>query len=233
MSDKTTSDLVMMFLDKDGNTVWAESTLDVLPKGQDPLMEGFEQIKSYDDYSNFFEIKTFSYNITVKPDDEGVGALSQHGSQSSGFPGRTPAAGDAFSRWRSAKDDEYKKIGFPIEFDTFSFTRVIDGASPAFFRACCNQESFKSAALVRRVATGLVRGQDRKSEGFMRLDFKDVMLTGINWDDGELVEETVTFICKNLRVRYRQQAADASLGGATEANWDQDRDGTSHKKGRP
>ncbi len=230
MSDKPTSDIVMKFVDKDGNPVWAESTLSVLKA--DPFMAGFEPIGSYDEYSNFFEVTTFNYNITVKPDDENVGAMSQHGSAvNAGFPGRPPAAQDQFSRWRSAKNDEYKKMKFPIEFDTFTFTRIIDGASPAFFRACCYQESFKTAALVRRVATGVRGGTERSAAGFLRLDFKDVLITSISWDDGELVTENVEFICKHLQVRYRQQQADSSLLSPTEAIWDQDRDGTSKRGG--
>lgn len=222
MSDKPTSDIVMRFVDKNGRPVWAESALGVLK--DDPFMEGFDPISSYDDYSNFFEVTTFSFTVAVKPKDEAVSTLSQapRGSLTSG---RSPASTDQFSRWRSATDEDYKKLKFPIEFDEFSFSRVIDGASPAFFSACCNQESFRSATLVRRIATGTRGGAQRQAAGFLRLEFKDVLLTGINWDDGELVTESVTFICKALRVRYRQQTADAGLKKETEAVWDQNRDG--------
>ena len=218
----------MMFTNKDNSPVLAESTLGVL-KG-DPLMENFESIKRYSDYSNFFEVTDFSFSVALKPQDEGVGALSQHASQanSGGGGGRAPAANDQFSRWRSAKNDEYKKIRFPIEFDVFNFERVIDGASPLFFSACCNQESFKSAVLVKRVSTGLHGGGERQSEGFLRLEFRDVFLTGIDWDDGDLVKEKITFICKAMRMRYRQQTMAGGFGAEIETIWDQDKDGTSN-----
>jgi type VI protein secretion system component Hcp len=225
MSGNVRSDLVMLFTDKSGGPVWAESTLDVAKA--DPMMKGFNPITEYDDYSNFFEVTSFNFSVALRPNDQGVGSLSQ---ASQGPSSVAPAAQDQFSRWRSAKADEYKKILFPLEFDTFSFSRVIDGASPVFFNACCNQESFKTAALVKRVAVG--DGDSvRHTLGFLRLDFRDVLLTGVNWDDGDMVTESCTFICKAMRVRYRAQMAQGSLEQATEANWDQQKDGSASSSG--
>jgi len=233
------SDIVMMFIDKKGQPVWAESTLDVLKT--DAFMKDFERITDYNHYSNFFEVKSFNFTMKLKPHDEAVSALSKPASQSHSVH----AVADQFSRWRSAQNDEYKKIRFPIEFDEFSFSRVIDGASPAFFHGCCNQDSFKSAALVKRVAMGGRGGVARQSMGFLRFDFRDILLTNIDWDDGDLVTENCTFICKAMRVRYRQQHADggfqasSSLGalgagtgiGGLEAVWDQKKDGQSNHNG--
>ncbi len=217
------SDVVMKFVMKGSNPVWAESTLDVLKS--DPFMEGFTAVSDYDDYSNFFEVTSFNFTIQVKPQDQGVGALSRQGVGPAAAAAPAGAAQDQFSRWRSATRDEYKKIRFPIEFDTFTFTRMIDGASPSFFSACCNQESFESAALVKRVASGLRGGAARESVGFLRIDFRDVLLTGLAWDDGDMITERCTFICKAMRVRYRQQQPDSGLLPATEAVWDQQKDG--------
>jgi type VI protein secretion system component Hcp len=226
------ADIVMMFVDKNGDSVWAESTLDVLKS--DPFMKDFEPITDYNDYSNFFEVKSFNFTIKLNPRDEGVGALSQTRNQSQSVH----AVADQYSRWRSALNDDYKKIRFPIEFDEFSFTRVIDGASPRFFSACCNQDSFKSAALVKRVPMGTHSSATWQSMGYLRFDFRDVMLTNVDWDDGDLVTESCTFICKAMRVRYRQQDADgrfldaplpgAAGGGGLEAVWDQKKDGQSN-----
>jgi type VI protein secretion system component Hcp len=227
--DESRSDIVMRFVMKGGGPVWAESTLDVLK--EDPLMHGFKPISSYDDYSNFFEVTSFSFAVAVKPKEEGVGALSRGTGTHGANGGNAPAAQDQFSRWRSATEEEYRKIRFPLEFDTFTFTRVIDGASPTFFSACCNQESFESAALVKRVASGVRGGTSRESFGYLRLDFKDVLFTGISWDDGDLVTERCTFICKAMRVRYRQQKADSSLLPAIETVWDQQKDGRADAAG--
>ena len=228
MSDSSKSDMVMMFVDKSGAPVWAESTLGVLPG--DPLMKGFTAIQSYDDYSSFFEVSTFSFSVALNPQDQGTGALSQQ-TQTASPSGSAPAAQDQFSAWRSASASDYKSIHFPLEFDSFSFSRVIDGASPIFFAACCNQESFRHVALVKRAAVGMLGGSRMQSVGFLRLDFRDVLLTGINWDDGDLVTESCTFICKAMKVRYSRQMADGQMLPSVEANWDQQKDGSANTSG--
>jgi type VI protein secretion system component Hcp len=209
--DDSKSDIVMMFVDNSGTAVLAESTLDVL-KG-DPFMAAaligsttmprFEAITDYNDYSNFFEVKSFNFNIKLNPRDDSQSKLS--GASKSGG---AHVVADQFSRWRSASNDEVKNIPLPVDFDNFTFTRVIDGASPRFFDACCNQLSFQGAALVKRVAVGGASSTAvQRSVGFLRFDFRDVMLTSVDWDDGDLVTESCTFICKAMRVRYRQQGA--------------------------
>ena len=162
--EESRADMVMKFVMKGGGPVWGESTLDVLK--EDPLMHGFKAISSYDDYSNFFEVTAFSFAVQVKPHEEGVGALSRNTGAHGANGGRAAAAQDQFSRWRSATEDEYKKIHFPLEFDTFTFSRVIDGASPTFFSACCNQESFERASLVKR---GLERRARRNVAAIVRV----------------------------------------------------------------
>ncbi len=47
--------------------------------------------------------------------------------------------------------------------------------------------------------------------GFLRFDFRDVLMTGIDWDDGDLVSESCTFICRAMRVRYKQQSVTGEL----------------------
>jgi type VI protein secretion system component Hcp len=240
------ADILMKFVDKKRDSVWAESTLDVLKS--DPFLQDFEPITEYSDYSNFFEVKSFNYTMKLAPHDDNVGRMSHPRAPSTA----AHEAADEFSRWRSATGDAYKKIRFPIEFDNFSFTRTIDGASPLFFNACCNQDSFHSATLVKRVATGGIGGIERVAMGYLRFDFLDVMLTNLDWDDGDLVTESCTFICKAMRIRYRQQRADGSfrdapawdplsfrpsggfagaMGGGVEAVWDQKKDGQANGGG--
>ncbi len=212
MSD-TTADIVMKFVYKDNSPVLSESTLDALDS--DEMMKDFKPITDYNDYSNFFEVTSFNFTAALRPRDQGVGAFNQQQAAT----GRAPAATDQFFLWRSAGDPEYKSITFPSVIDSFSFTRVIDGASPIFFGACCNQVSFRSAALVRRFGSGLGGGAQRQSAGFLRMDFKDVLLISVNWSDGALVTESCTFICKAMRLRYRQQNPDSSLLPSIEAFW--------------
>lgn len=226
MSGSSKSDMVMMFIDRSGSPVWAESTLSVLTS--DKLMDGFIAAPTLADYSGFFEISSFNFALQLSPQDQGTSKLSQAAQSASGS---APAVQDQFSAWRSASPDQVASMRFPLDFDSFSFSRVIDGASPIFFAACCNQESFLSAALVKRVAVGSVSGSDQQSMGYLRLDFRDVLLTSINWDDGDLVTESCSFICKAMRIRYAPQSPSGAPLPTVEVNWDQKKDGSASAGG--
>ena len=221
--DDTSFDIAMLFVLKDGSAVWAESTMDKFP--DDPLMQDFQPITDYNDYSNFFEVTEFSFSLAVKAAEESVGAMSRPGAGNNQHQAHASSADGAFDRWRSAVESEYRKIKFPLSFDTFSFSRVIDGASPTFFQACARQESFRSAALIKRVSGSRVSTKGRQALAFMRFDFRDVMLKSLSWDDGDLVTERCTFTCKEFDFRYRQQNPDGSLGQEKgKASWKRDRD---------
>jgi type VI protein secretion system component Hcp len=238
--DDSSFDIAMKFVGKGNVTVWAESTLQKHPK--DPFMTDFNPITSYDDYSNFFEVQSFDFALNVEPEDaasgnrnHGAGAtsLTNHlrpGAQpghpaASGAPGAKPTKGaDAFQRWRSATEDEARKIKFRLNFDSFRFTRVIDGASPIFFQYCSQQKPFESAAIIKRVATGLIGSHQSIPMAFMRIDFKNVLLKSVKWSDGELVTETCEFVCSWLQFQYSQQDYPGNLKPPTAAIWDRKTD---------
>ncbi len=247
MADQSKADMVMKFIQKGGTPVSAECALDKDPN--DPFMKDFHPAP-YQDYSDFFEIQSFDFGMEVKDDDTAVGALTKN-SQGQGPPskGGTPAkAKGGFVSWRSAKTDELKNLDYPIEFDTFSFKRLIDAASPIFFEACCGTKTFDSATLVKRVSIGMLGGGgnflnaqvnlgplhlsltgssgiNRPPQGFLRIDFTNVLIIGIDWDDGDVLNETCKFICQGFKLQYRQQNDDGSLKTAVApAEWDYKKD---------
>ena len=219
--DDTSFDIAMKFVEAGGVPVYAESTLSVHKK--DPLMNGFTPITDYDEYSNFFEVETFDFGMSVEPEEAGAGNMNRTvgapGGRQAGSgttAGRTPAAGakggDRFSSWRSAATEkEAKDMKFQLTFDSFHFTRVIDAASPLFFRNCSRQIPFESAALVKRVATGVPGEPGQHSIAFLRFDFKKVLLKSVKWMDGELVTEECHFTCHELTFQYRQQDQNGHL----------------------
>ncbi len=254
--DDTKADILMMFVLADGGAVSGESALGLAPG--DTFMNGF-QAADYDDYSNFFEVTNFSFSIKVEPQEQGVGVLSKpavhgaraahaaHGAPASGAPA-AGASNDPFDRWRSAKDSDLRNISYPVLFDTFSFERIIDAASPVFFAQCANQISFRSATLVKRLSASSTAGggqlavlarsvqalragrrggsTETQSVGYLRIDFKDVMLTSLSWNDGDMVTESCEFTCSHMDVQYRQQNMDSSLSGTvSRAEWDRLKNG--------
>lgn len=202
------TDLVMKFV-LNAQPVWAECALEVAPN--DTLMRDFLKNTDYDNYSNFFEVTNFDFSIALKESDQSNNVVGQQARNQQ----QQPRAGsnNAFARWRSATNAEYKSIYYPLEFDQFNFKRVIDSASPIFFQCCCESRTFDSAVLVKRIARGDIGGKRNPSIGYLRIDFKKVLITGVNWDDGDLVTESCDFICQGMKVTYRRQKDDGTVAG--------------------
>jgi type VI protein secretion system component Hcp len=212
--DKSNADIVMKFV-LEGKPVFAECTLDIA--SDDTLMKDFLPARNnQSSYANFFEVSDFDLAISLKESDD-VGGRS--GARSAG----AQAAGGAFARWRSAANADYKSIYYPLEFDNFNFERIIDRASPIFFQSCCKSQSFESAALVKRIAQGNKGGVTRPAVGFLRIDFTNVLITGIDWSDGDVIKERCEFICQKMQITYRKQRSDGTVsvgfGNEFTATW--------------
>jgi type VI protein secretion system component Hcp len=156
----------------------------------------------------FFEIDEFDFSLELT-DFEGAGG---------GNPDPAIASGK-FASWRDSrkKTAALKAIQFPVDLKEFSFTRLIDRASPVIFQSCANSVGFASATVVKRKPTG----QSVALQGYLRLDFKDVLITSLKFTGGDLQKETCSFICRGLKVQYRQQNADGSLAASEYASWEQ------------
>ena len=212
MPDKQ-SDVLMKFV-FNGQSVPAGGT-SVLKK-DDRLLFDFWAGK-------FFEITDFGIglNLTDFESEKPATPPSQPPTQ----PGAAPTAIAApqkakFASWRDKKKTslEVAKLPpFPVEIDPFSVTRLVDCASPMLFESCAATRTFDSATIVKRRATG----QTLALQTFLRVDFTSVLLVGVNWTGGELLEEKLRFICRGLKVQYRAQGSDGSLGAAAPSEWDQ------------
>ena len=175
----------------------------------------------------FFEIEQFSFGLNLSDFEtgqtSGVAAAAMPKLPAAGGAQKDPTASvvpqkSKFASWRDRKKTRQAiaAISFPVELDPFSFTRMVDRASPLLFESCASTTSFASATIVKRKVTG------RKSyalQGYMRIDFTDVLLVGMTWDDGEMIKEKCRFICRGLRVQYKPQASDGTLAAAMSAEW--------------
>ncbi len=79
----------------------------------------------------------------------------------------------------------------------------------------CFITSFQKAILVKRIA----RDALTRPEGFLRIEFMDVLITSLNWDDGDMTTEKCEFICRDFYLQYRQQNADGSWSSTASASW--------------
>ena len=224
--DQNKTDIIMRFVQK-GRPVWAEGALELTP--DDPMTSDFKSA-TYDDYSNFFQVTKFDFGFKLDGNDEGVSTFSQQKTQ--GGSAKTSGSKGDFYRWRSAKEGEYRNIKYPLEFDVFNFSRIVDAASPVFFKSCCNTISFDKAVLVKRLAQGDLAGVSRPSLGYLRIEFTEVLIIKLEWNDGDVIEEECSFICREFDLTYKQQMVEGALRpGSTPVSWKQSRDSTSSSGG--
>jgi type VI protein secretion system component Hcp len=104
-----------------------------------------------------------------------------------------------FARWKSATPDEIASMPpYRLQMDEFSITRLYDKASPVLFEKCCNSDSIVSASLVKRKLIGA-----DMLRGFLRLDFKDLLVTHVEWQNEEVIKETFKFVFREITAQYR------------------------------
>lgn len=225
MADQPKTDMVMKFVQKrPAGPLYSECTLEKDPK--DPFMLDFTQAPTDQDYSDFFQITKFDFGVEVKDEDQTKDKLATGSSAGPSVPKpfdmAKAAVKGSFVSWRSATDAQLKqgKIKYPLEFETFSFSRVIDAATPTFFESCLTSRTFESATLVKRVGVDHVKNP----LGFLQIKFNEVLIIGLDWDDGGLVTENCKFICRGFKLQYRAQDPSGALLGPISADWVPSRD---------
>jgi type VI protein secretion system component Hcp len=198
-------DMLMMFKGVGGE---AQSVL--AGEKDDPLAKDFTA-------GNFFEIKDFKF---------GVNQVDSGGSGSGGKPtltdehkkagyeqkadgtivdkeGKTIPGGTVSSPKFTNFVTNKGKTSYPSDLDPFEFTRFIDIASVSLFQGLTTLKTFPSVSLVKRKAMGVVLNSDTIAlRGYLRFDFTDVLLTDLDWEEDDVVKETVKFICRGVTVRY-------------------------------
>jgi type VI protein secretion system component Hcp len=111
---------------------------------------------------------------------------------------------------------EFQVGAEPVEPKAVTFTRALDSSSIQLTQALTGCDTLDSVSIVKRRAAGT----SNSGEIYLRLDFKNVLITGLSWDDTEeRVEERGTFIYREITVRYRPQKPDGSHGTIIPANW--------------
>ena len=204
MADGSKTDIVMM-LWLNNRPLEAECGLSIAPN--DPLMTDFKNNPGH-----FFELTDFDFNLKLDGADKT--AEDQEGSPSA-------AAGMDFSRWYQYGPRDPAKTVYPVKFSSGGFERGIDCASPAIFQCCCEKTAFNKAIIVKRLSTGDDAGGPAHPTGYLKLEFRDVLITSVSWSDGEMVVEKCEFDCQEVTATYRKQAVHGAIGadGESKAMW--------------
>jgi type VI protein secretion system component Hcp len=137
-------------------------------------------------------------------------------------------------------------IKYDIKKISGSISKVVDSVSPLFFQNCCLKLPFKKAILVKRAFVGGTTGGgggfgfsasigsggaslsiggggssgDSQAMAYLRIEMEDVLISQVEWDDGDVVSEKLRFSCKSMIIKYKQQKDDGTLAAGTELfNW--------------
>lgn len=127
-----------------------------------------------------------------------VGDIEVSGSKEAGAYSRFMTDGRAFQR-RNAN------AAYPSDLEPVSVSKRMDASSTTLFNCCKTSLKFTSATILKRRAVG-----GAMLRGFLRLDFYDVMLTELNWDDDEVIRESFKFVCRRAVVQYAMETGSRS-----------------------
>ena len=161
---------------------------------------------------NYFAIEEFSFDIGLadrekKPASVTPEQMQEHMKNMQ----KAMAAGKTFE----AKEGSYKdfmKTGrgsYPADLQAVSITKSMDRSSTTLFEKVQDSFKFVSATILRRKAIGA-----DTLRGYLRIDFTDVMLTELNWEDDEVVKETFKFVCRGATIKYAMESGSASQANA-------------------
>jgi type VI protein secretion system component Hcp len=124
--------------------------------------------------------------------------------------------------------DGTRQGGYEVDFEPFSFSKRLDKVSPLLFQMSCNRDSFASVTLVKRKLIGATNtaksgatASQVSSQAYLRFDFTDVLVIGLDWDadDEEEMKEKCKFIARGVTVQYRPQMPDGTLGDIIPGQW--------------
>ena len=196
-------------------------------KSKDPLMQDF--IPGY-----FFEVGSFDFGVGVNDgesgDDDRASGAGRSKRTNALHGGKSDKENETGKAARASKKPRFSRFIYPpsispngqtppldydIDVQPFKFTRQLDRASPIFFENCAKVRPFAKATLVKRKFTG----NNNFHQAFLRMDFMHVLLTGVEWDDGEVIKETCSFVYRRLNVQYKPQKPDGTLDNPVPGEW--------------
>ena len=104
-----------------------------------------------------------------------------------------------------------------VSMQDFHFTMKVNKATPKLILACANGQHIKNALLTCRKAGG-------KQEEFLQYTFHDLLIssyqTGGSGGADIVPTEQISFNYAKMKVEYKEQKSDGTLGGVIAAGWD-------------
>ena len=100
----------------------------------------------------------------------------------------------------------------------FSIVKSVDKSSPTLFQKCCGGQHFPKATVALQKTTGV------GGDAYLTFDFSKLHVTHISWSgtgtaNHDTPTETVSFAYEEVKISYKPQNADGSLGAQVMAGW--------------
>jgi type VI protein secretion system component Hcp len=205
------SEILMKIESSPGKAIAAECQLAIDP--EDTLMRDFSEGK-------YYQIENFSFTAGLQEEPKPPPPSPPPGNNqpvhgTTAKPEKIKKPKVKFAKWRNERAGEGGSARYPLEVEPVSFSRLMDQASTVLFEGLCKSQTFASATIVRRMSTGDGMG----GKAYLRLDFTDVMIVGLDWDEEDVIKEKYKFVCRGVKVQFRPQASDGSLAAAISGVW--------------
>jgi len=241
MAAAKTDILARFELVKSGPAIEAECPLSISPKDLLALNKG--RVELPPDLSGgaftagtYSLVDSFSFDVQLMDKDSAEhkarmqqSLLKEHIGAEETKPGaEVPKGfdpnGQEFALWRNlSKPDEKKEqaalAGFSVKAGEFSISRRIDCASPKLFEMCCNQLRLNCVSILKRTMVPTGKPGEMESIAYLRLDFCDVLVVGVDWSDGDILEEKSKFQASTLAIRLMSQDSSGTLRACKPFSW--------------
>lgn len=202
--------LLMMVLPQANGTPMAGESQSVVDARNDSLVTSadFGTFK----FGSYVEIEELDFGISLLDTSSSIPeGEDQKSENSSDTTASTPKKKKENNSGKFAKfiqGENIKPAGgasiYPPLFDEVSITRKMDKMSPLLFQKCFKTLSLGSVSILKRIATGT--GNNVNYMSFLRLDFKDVLITDMTWSHGDnSMVEKMKFVYRGVNMQYRPQ----------------------------
>lgn len=226
MPDQNSTDLLMAFQDDQGNWMSGEGT--TVFDATDAMMANFVA-------GSIFEVEEFTFSSGIEDD---AGSEAEEESDTEGALDNEMHSKGSTERKKGGKSGKSKKkikkfkrfvengppqagelpLGYDVHLEEITIERQMDKASMPLLGLCLNQKVLTTIVLVKRKFTG----RQAFHEAFLRLEFKQPLITSVEWKEGEVIKETLKFVYRGIVASYKPQKPDGSLGDAIPTSFDYD-----------
>lgn len=183
----------------------------------DQLATGFNSPTSSNSYkSNFFSIQDFDVKIGLLPDADAQQNAQEEMLKNLEELRQLQKKDDKEANFSKSSSDFTKFLrGGPgykpnaCDLEPIKITKALDQSSLTLFKACANSTVIDSASIIKRRGSGSAGGA---LSTYLRMDFTSLLITEFDWDEDDVIKETFSFICRDMKIQYAVESNAGIMG---------------------